>query len=247
VVSMVLGVAMFTLIYVTPVFLGEVRGYNPLQIGHVMMIQGGSMFLASPLAGRLVRRLDPRIGMALGLSMVALGTWLNSRLTADWGILEFALPQALRGIGFVCTFIPLSGLALGSLPQAELHNASGLFNVTRNIGGAIGLALVTSLINRREWLHWQQLAESLRLSRPPVREALAAMQHALTPSLGADSGAGAVAMVARQAQLQATAMSYADVYFLLSCTTALSLALLPLLHRPKAVTVDATAEVAEAH
>jgi hypothetical protein len=73
------------------------------------------------------------------------------------------------------------------------------------------------------------------------------MQQALTPALGADSGVGAVAMVAQQAQLQATAMSYADVYFLLSCTTALSLCLLPLLHRPKTQAVDANAEIAEAH
>jgi DHA2 family multidrug resistance protein len=153
----------------------------------------------------------------------------------------------MRGAGFVCTFIPLSGLALGTLPANELHNASGLFNVTRNIGGAIGLALVTSLINRREWLHWQQLAETTRLSRAPVREALASLQSALSPALGADSGAGAVAMVAQQAQLQAAAMSYADVYFLLSCTTFLSLALLPLLHRPKGRAPEATAEIVEAH
>jgi MFS transporter, DHA2 family, multidrug resistance protein len=246
-VSMMMGMAMFTLIYVTPVFLGEVRGYSPLQIGHVMMIQGGTMFLASPFAGRFVRLLDPRLGIALGLSLIGFGTYLNSHLTSDWGIVQFALPQALRGAGFVCTFIPLSGLALGTLPQAELHNASGLFNVTRNIGGAIGLALVTSLINRREWAHWQQLAESVRMSRPPVREALSTMQHALSPALGADSGAGAVAMVAQQAQIQAAAMSYADVYFLLSCTTFLSLALLPLLHKPKPRAPDAVAEIAEAH
>ena len=87
----------------------------------------------------------------------------------------------------------------------------------------------------------------MRLSRPPVREAMAAMQNALSPTLGADSAAGAVAMVARQAQVQAAAMSYADVYLLLSYTTFLSLALLPLLRRPRGRAVDATAEVAEAH
>jgi DHA2 family multidrug resistance protein len=226
-------VGMFTLLYVTPVFLGQVRAYNPLQIGQVMMIQGGVMFLCGPLAGRLQTLMDPRHVIALGLLLIAGGTWLNSYVNADWGIVQFALPQAMRGAGFVCSFIPLTGLALGTLQQHEMHNASGLFNVTRNLGGALGLAVITTLINQRTWLHWQQLAESTRLSREPVREALGHMQTLLQPGLGHASQAGSYGMLAQQMQQQAATMTYADMYSLIACCFLAAILLLPLLDKPR--------------
>lgn len=240
-VSTVLGIGMFTLIYLTPVFLGQVGGYNPLQIGEVMMIQGGTMFFSAPLVGRLNAKMDPRYVIAIGLALIAAGTYMNSFLTADWGIVEFALPQALRGAGFVFSFIPMTGLALGTLPPSEVHNASGLFNVTRNIGGALGLAVITTLINRRTWLHWQQLAESTRLSREPVREALANMQGVLQPALGADSRGGSIGMLAQQVQAQAATLTYADMYLLLAWVVLASMLLLPLLQKPSASAAAAAA------
>jgi DHA2 family multidrug resistance protein len=236
-VSTILGMGMFTLIYLTPVFLGQVSGYNPLQIGEVMMIQGGSMFFCAPLAGRMQTRLDARVVIAIGLVLISTGTFLNSGLTADWGYAQFALPQALRGAGFVFSFIPLTGLALGTLPPSEVHNASGLFNVTRNLGGALGLAVITTLINQRTWLHWQQLAEATRLSREPVREALGQMRGLLQPQLGGASGAGSLGMLAQQAQLQAATMTYGDMYRLLGWCVMLSLLLIPLLQKPRAAAV----------
>jgi DHA2 family multidrug resistance protein len=231
-VSTLLGVSMFTLIYLTPVFLGEVSGYNPLQIGQVMMVQGCSMFLSAPVIGRLQMKMDPRLVIAIGLALIAAGSFINSGLTANWGFAQFALPQALRGVGFVCSFIPLTGLALGTLPSSDVHNASGLFNVTRNIGGALGLAMINTLINQRTWLHWQQLAESTRLSREPVREALGRMQGALQPLLGQGSQGGSIGILAQQAQLQATTMTFADMFQLLAWTVVASMLLLPLLHKP---------------
>ncbi len=238
-VSTMLGMSMFTLLYLTPVFLGQVSGYNPLQIGEVMMVQGGTMFLSAPLVGRLQMRFDPRLVIAAGLLLIAAGTFLNAGLTADWGYAQFVLPQMLRGAGFVCSFIPLTGLALGTLPAAEVHNASGLFNVTRNIGGALGLAVINTLINQRTWLHWQQLAEATRLSRTPVREALGNMRGALQPALGDASQAGSFGMLAQQMQLQAATMTYGDMYRLLGWSVVLSMLLLPLLHKPRAAAPDA--------
>jgi len=238
-VSTMLGMSMFTLLYLTPVFLGEVSGYNPLQIGEVMMVQGGTMFLSAPIIARMQMKMDPRLVIAIGLVLIATGTFTNTQLTSDWGFAQFALPQALRGAGFVCSFIPLTGLALGTLPASEVHNASGLFNVTRNIGGALGLAVINTLINQRTWLHWQQLAESTRLSREPVREALGHMQGLLQPQLGAASQAGSFGMLAQQARLQAATMTYADMYQLLAWSVVLSMPLLLLLQKPRDAAVAA--------
>jgi DHA2 family multidrug resistance protein len=238
-ISTMLGVSMFTLVYLTPVFLGQVSGYNPLQIGEVMMIQGGTMFLTAPLVGRLQMTMDPRLVIAAGLVLIAAGTFINAGVTSEWGYAQFVLPQMLRGAGFVCSFIPITGLALGTLPGPELHNASGLFNVTRNLGGALGLAVINTLINGRNWLHWQQLAESTRLSREPVREALGNMQTLLQPQLGQGSPAGSLGMLVSQAQLQAATMTYGDMYRLLAWSVVLSLLLLPLLRKPPAAVVAA--------
>jgi MFS transporter, DHA2 family, multidrug resistance protein len=231
-ISAAIGISMFTLIYLTPVFLGEISGYSPIQIGEVMMVQGVTMFFAAPLAGKMQLTMNPKHIMLIGLVLIALGTWVNANMTADWGFPQFVLPQMLRGAGFVISFIPLSGIALGTLPQEQLHNASGLFNVTRNIGGALGLASITTLINHRAWQHWQDLAESTRLSRAPVREALHGMQSMLKPALGSGSQPASLGMLADQMQRQAMTMTYSDMYLLLTFSIALSIPLIALVRRP---------------
>jgi len=232
-VSAMLGVSIFTLVYITPVFLGQVRAYNPQQIGEVMMVQGLAMVVAAPLVMRMASLLDPRMTICIGLILVAAGSYTNSLLTADWGFREFALSQSLRGAGLIFAFIPMTNLALGTLPRNELNNASALYTVTRNLGGAFGLAVVATLINQRNWTHWQNLAESTRLSRPAVREALSGMGAMLTPQLGSGSKAGAISMLAQQAYQQASTMTYGDMYFLLSISTALSVLLVPLIQKPQ--------------
>jgi DHA2 family multidrug resistance protein len=231
-VSALLGVGIFTLIYITPVFLGEVRAYSSQQIGEVMMVQGMAMVLAAPLVVRMASLLDPRVTISIGLLLVALGTYTNALLTADWGFREFVLSQSLRGAGLIFAFIPMTNLALGTLARHELNNASALYTVTRNLGGALGLAVVATLINQRNWTHWQALAESTRLSRPGVRQALSGMSAMLGPRLGTGSKAGAISMLAQQAYQQMSAMTYGDMYLLLSIVTALSVLLVPLIQKP---------------
>ena len=242
-ISAVLGMALYSLVYLTPMFLGEVRGYNPMQIGHIMMVQGVSMMVAAPLVGRFARHFDARTVMALGLVLVATGCLDNSRLTVDWGYDQFFWPQLMRGFGIVCCFIPLTNLALGTLPPAEVKNASGLYNVMRNLGGAIGLAGLTTLMNDRTWLHWQQLAEATRPTRESVRESISHLGHLLLPALGsAGSSGGAIGIIAQQAQLQAAAMSFGDLNLLLGIAVALTIPLLPMVRN-----VDMNAEIEGAH
>ncbi len=231
-VSAVLGMSIFTLIYLTPLFLGQVSGYNSQQIGAVMMVQGLAMVAVAPFVMRVANALDPRVTIAIGLVLVAAGSYANAQMTADWGYNQFILPQALRGAGLIFSFVPMTNLALGTMAPHELNNASALYTVTRNLGGAFGLAVVATLINQRNWTHWQALAESTRLSRPAVREALNGMSGLLHPSLGGGSDAGAIGMLAQQAAHQAATMTYSDMYLLLSISTILSVFLVPLIRRP---------------
>jgi DHA2 family multidrug resistance protein len=231
-ISAVLGVSMFTLIYLTPLFLAQVSGYNPSQIGSVMMVQGVAMVLVAPAVMPMASALDPRVTISIGLVLTAIGSWANAWMDPGWGYAEFVLPQILRGAGLIFAFVPMTNLALGTLEPHELNNASSLYTVTRNLGGAFGLAMVATLLNQRTWTHWQALAESTRLSRPAVREALGGMGALLRPQLGGGSEAGAVGLLAQSASLQAATMSYNDMYWLLAILTVASLALVPLIRKP---------------
>ncbi len=227
VLAMAVGMSLYTLIYLTPLFLGQVRGYNSLQIGHVMIAQGVAMFLTAPIAGRLSKILSLKTMLAIGICSVSIGAWLNSRLTADWSVVEFIVPQIFRGSGLLLCMFSMTSMALGTLPMSEVKNASGLFNVMRNIGGAIGLALINTLINERSWLHWQMLSESVRGSHPPVREMLAAGQTIT------GSEAGAMSLLMRQMQQQVAVMTYGDMFALVSMMMASVLLVLPLIRSPR--------------
>ncbi len=232
-ISGVIGLSVYSLMYLTPVFLGEVRLYNPLQIGHIMMVQGITMMFVAPLVGWLARFVDPRVLMGIGLGGLTLGCWMNSDMTAEWGFDQYVLPLVLRGAGVICCYIPMTDLALGTLPSEELKNASGLYSLMRNIGGAIGLALLAVLMNQRTWLHWQQLAEATSASRESVREALGGIGSVLHPAMGDYSQAGAIGVLARQAMQQARTMTFNDMNYLLSLSLLLTLPLLLLIAKPK--------------
>jgi DHA2 family multidrug resistance protein len=223
---------MFTLIYITPVFLGEVRGFNSQQIGDVMMVQGVALLASAPLAAWLAAGLDPRVAITIGLVLNAWGSYLNAGLTADWGFADFVWPQLLRGSGLMLSFLPMLNLALGMLPPEDVNNGSSLFTVSRNIGGALGLAAVTTLINHRNWAHWQSLAEATALSRPTVRDALGSMQQALTPELGSNGPLGAVALLFQEAQRQTLAMTFGDMYYILAWCSAVPILVVPLMRKP---------------
>jgi len=227
VLALAVGISLYTLIYLTPLFLGQVRGYNSLQIGHVMIAQGAAMFFSAPLAGKLAKFIKPKTMLAIGICNVSLGAWLNSRLTADWSVMEFIVPQIFRGNGFLFCMFSMTNIALGTLPPSEVKNASGLFNVVRNIGGALGLALVNTLIHERSWLHWQMLSESVRPGDPQV-QAMLATGRAVT-----GSEAGAMSLLTQQMQQQVAVMTYGDMFALVAMTMASVLLILPLIRAPK--------------
>src|SRR6185312_8974113 len=110
--SFVLGVGLYGLTLVYPVYLGRVRGYDALMIGETMFVTGLSMFLTAPIAGRLSAKLDPRIMMMIGFGGFAVGTWWASFITADWDFHELLVPQILRGCSLMLCMVPINNVAL---------------------------------------------------------------------------------------------------------------------------------------
>jgi MFS transporter, DHA2 family, multidrug resistance protein len=159
--SFCLGVGLFGSVYLMPVFLAYVRRHDAFEIGAIMLVTGVSQLVAAPIAGGLESRLDARWLSAAGFALFALGlgcSAFQSRL-ADFD--EMFWPQVLRGIAIMFCLLPPTRLALGGLTEAEVPDASGLFNLMRNLGGAIGIALIDTILYGRTGGHAEALRDRL--------------------------------------------------------------------------------------
>jgi DHA2 family multidrug resistance protein len=229
--SFVLGIGLYGLTYLYPIYLARVRGYSALQIGETLFITGVVMFFSAPIVGRLSQKLDPRVMIASGFIGFALGTLQASLVTKDWGYDELLIPQLLRGVSLMLVMIPINNMALGTLPPERLKNASGLFNLTRNLGGAVGLALINTLMNNRMDLHLARLHESVTWSRGVANDTLANMTQAMS-RLGSDAPLAALKQMAGIARQQALVMAMADVFFALTVLFLALVLLAPIMRKP---------------
>jgi len=166
--SFVTGIGIFATIYLTPVFLGRVRGFSALEIGEAVFSTGIFQVCAIPFYTFLAKRYDLRWLMMVGLAGFAASMFYFTPITHDWGWKELLLPQAFRGFSQQFAVAPIVTLTLGGLPPERLKLASGLFNLMRNLGGAIGIAMCGTLLNNRTNLHFLHLAEHLNSTNPAV-------------------------------------------------------------------------------
>jgi len=173
------------------------------------------MFLSAPAAGRLSTTLDPRYMLIAGFLSFAAGTYWMTWLTKDWDFWELFWPQVFRGVGLMTAMIPINNIALGTLPPARVKNASGLFNLTRNLGGAVGLAALTTILNDRTDLHLARLHEAVTWARQPVIEVLNDMMQRFS-SFGGDAQLMAVKQLSMIAHRQGVVMAFADVFLALT-------------------------------
>src|ERR1700735_5425304 len=171
--SFVLGIGLYGLTYLYPVYLAQVRGYDSLMIGETMFVSGLVMFVTAPIAGQLNEKLDPRFILVAGFVFFAVGTWQMTYVTSDWDFWELLWPQIFRGIGLMFAIIPVTNTALGTLPPERVKNASGLFNLMRNLGGAIGLAAINTAFNDRMDLHLARLHDAVNSASIAANEMLA--------------------------------------------------------------------------
>jgi DHA2 family multidrug resistance protein len=239
--TFVLGIGLYGLTYLYPLFLAQVRGYTALQVGETVFVTGAFMFLTAPVVGLLARKTDPRRLIAFGLVLFALSSYDLVGITADWAFGELFVPQAMRGVALMFCMIPINVVALGTLPPDRIQNASGLFNLTRNLGGAFGLAAINTILENRTALHADRMAEQVAWGSAVAEERLAGLTAALQPVLGADAEAGALRRLAGMVQAQATVMSFADIFLILAAIFAAMVVLVPLVRAPSAAAAGAAA------
>ena len=226
----VVGIAMYGLVYLMPLFLGGVRGYSSLQIGEVMFVTGVAMFFTAPIVGRLTNSVDLRVLLFFGLTLIGIGTVMNNNLTSESGFWQFFWPQVVRGMGMILCIIPASRIALGTLPPQELGNAAGLFSVMRNLGGAVGLAMLDTVRDWRVDYHWNQLIPALNEGRIAVQQQIDNYQAMLVGHV-ADPYHSAVALLGQRFGVQAQVLAYNDIFLWLGCIYLLCVPLVFLLKK----------------
>ena len=231
--SFTMGIGLYGLTYLYPVYLARVHGYSALQIGETMFVTGVAMFLTAPIAGRLSAKVDPRIMVGAGFVGFAIGTWQASMITSEWEFYELLVPQILRGVSLMLCMVTITNVSLGTISLPKLGSASGLFNLTRNLGGAVGLALINTALNKRTDLHLERLREDINWSRPVVTETLDKMASNYN-AYGLDGPAIALKKVSGMVHQQALTMGIADVFLGLTVLFLGILLLLPAMKKPAA-------------
>jgi DHA2 family multidrug resistance protein len=234
-----IGVGLYGLTLIYPLYLGRIRGYNALMIGETMFVSGIAMFMTAPLVGRLMNKVDPRFMIVTGSLIFALGTWRMTAMTADWDFWELFWPQVCRGAGMMAAMIPIQNVALGTLPLDRVKNASGLFNLMRNLGGAIGLAGINTILNDRTDLHLARLHERLTWAHQPALERLDQMTQRLQDR--SDAADAALKQLMQVTHQQGVVMAFADVLLLLTAIFVVLAALALLLRKPDAANAAADA------
>ncbi len=231
--TFVIGTGLYGATYVIPLFLAEVRGYSSLQIGETVVVAGAVQLLVSPLTNILARKLDLRIMLAIGMALFVVAVYLNAFMTDQEGFAELFVPQAVRGIALMFCFLPANLIALGTLPPSQLKNAAGLYNLMRNLGGAIAIAAIGTILNNRLWFHWNRLIEDVNPARPAVQHFLDAQSSRLGAMVPGDSSRAALELLAQLVERQALVMSFNDVLMVMGGAFLVGLPLTLLLRRPR--------------
>jgi MFS transporter, DHA2 family, multidrug resistance protein len=161
--SFLTGVGVYGSIYLMPVFLAFVRGHGPLRIGEIMLVTGIAQLVAAPLVIQAERRVDAATLTVIGFVAFGIGLGLSSFETRDTDFDAMFWPQVIRGVAIMLCLLPPTRVALGHLPPDRVPDASSLFNLTRNLGGAIGIAWIDTIIWSRAPVHAERLLDRLRM------------------------------------------------------------------------------------
>jgi len=216
-----------------------VRGFSAWQTGIAIFSTGAASLAGVPAYILLAKRFDTRWLMMFGLALFGLSMWSFSFITSEWSGGELLLPQLLRGFPQVFAVAPAVTLGLGSLPPERLKYASGLFNMMRNLGGAVGIAVCGAILNARTNFHFDAIAYHLNPANGPMERLLAglAQRYAAMPGVLDEGNVAALKQLWRLAYREAATLAYADAFRAIMFAFIVATLLVPLLRQvvpPKA-------------
>lgn len=216
--NFMLGAALYGSSFILPLYLSQVQGYNAEQIGEVLMWYGMPQLLLIPLVPRLLKLLDARLLVGFGLALFAASNFMNVELSGDIAGDQLFWANIVRAIGQAVILTPLAALATAGIEAENAGSASGLFNMTRNLGGAIGIAALQTFLTKREQFHSNIITAAVSPFAEATRTRLAElsryfMTHGLTdPGQARHEAAIAIGRIVHR---QASVMGYGDTFYLL--------------------------------
>jgi DHA2 family multidrug resistance protein len=233
--NFLLGIALYGSVFILPVYLSRIQGYNAEQIGMVLAWTGFPQLLLIPLVPRLMQKFDARIIIGVGFALFAVSNFMNIHMTNDYATDQLFWPNVVRAFGQALVFAPLSAVATAGIEAENAGSASGLFNMMRNLGGAVGIALLQTLLTKREQYHSNVLMQSVSLLEQATRARIEKltqyfMAHGvLDPG---DASHRAFVAVGKIVQKQAFILAFSDMFFLLGVALIAALAASLLLKKP---------------
>lgn len=234
--NFLLGVALYGSVFILPVYLSRIQGYNAEQIGFVLAWTGFPQLLLIPLVPRLMRRFDARWVIGTGFALFAASNFMNIYMTANTAADQLFWPNVVRAFGQALVFAPLSAVATAGIEKENAGSASALFNMMRNLGGAIGIATLQTFLSKREQFHSNILTHHVSLFEEATRARLTGLtryflDHGVSdPTVAGHKAAVAIALRVRQ---QANVMAFGDTFFLLGAALVVALAACLLLRKPE--------------
>jgi MFS transporter, DHA2 family, multidrug resistance protein len=211
------GVAIYSTVTVLPLFYQELLGYTAFTAGLVVAPRGLGAICGMPVIGYLANKVDPRFLLTLGFVLFGLMTLYFGNITLDVSPTTLLLPIMVTGFGLSFVFVPITTAAYGTLPNEKIGNASGLFNLMRNVGGSIGISVAQTLLTRRAAMHQNEILNSVPITGQQFQNSIRQTTGALTNPFGmANAADRAQAMLYQQLGRQAANWAFVDVFRWLS-------------------------------
>jgi DHA2 family multidrug resistance protein len=235
-VNMGLGMSMFAGMYLFSLFSGVILGFSATQTGNLILCAASLQLVLMPLIGRFGNRFDPRYLAAFGVTLQFISLAMQSRASGLEGSFDMLLPQMVRVLGMPFIFIPMSTLALDRIAANDIGDATGLFSLTRELGGSIGTALLATTITRQTAIHRGQLAEDVTAFSQQAVGRLGGLTQLFTAKLGEPQRAAEAALMAVNGQVtrQALIMAFNDAFALAACIAVGMLVMVATMQKPVA-------------
>jgi DHA2 family multidrug resistance protein len=224
--NVILGMALYGSVYLLPVYLSQMQGYNSEQVGMVLAWTGLPQLVLIPCVPFLMRRIDTRLLVAVGFGLFALSCFLNLEITPDYAGDQLFVPNLVRAIGQALVLTPLSALATGGIERENAGSASAMFNMMRNLGGSVGIAALETFVAKREQFHSSIITAHVSLLNAATRQRIASLQGHFLAAGDSDPGTAwhdAVVQIGRTVRAQSYLLAYSDAFYLMGAALLLAL------------------------
>jgi DHA2 family multidrug resistance protein len=234
VIVIAIGTVLYGVLYILPQFLSVISGYNAEQAGRVLFISGIPAFAIMPILPLLLSRLNARVMVMIGVVCFAVSCFLDIGLTAQSDGSDFVWSQLLRGFGQMMSMLPLNQASVGAVSREDAPDASGLYNMARNLGGSLGLALLGVFIDRRTEFHSDAIRETVSANSPLVQERVAGMAAGFMQNSGDGASARlqALRQLSGQIHREALVITYSDCFYVLGFALLATIPLVFILRPP---------------